>query len=235
MSIDRDSLEWTIAGVDKESALTFRLDTSNADGCDVSVHYLVQEDVEPGEIPRLKDSKNVVNLDRCANGLGQSCRASIGRGLDIPMDLQKFGEEKDGFYHLVIDIVARTVADPKVVTRQLTYAKLAGEADKYAVSVSKQRVVCGGRCAQVETLYGNFGGRPRQSASKGEVGIDSGEGTDCVICLTNPRDTAIMPCRHLCLCGTCANVTSSTWSFQCPVCRARVAAMVKLEQLTIAA
>jgi hypothetical protein len=194
---------------------------------------LVKEEVpKDGEIPSF-DGAKIQKQERLRKGLQQACKIVVGAGLDLQGDLGKFGEEKDGFYHLVIDIAAITAADPNSVTRQLSYAKLTEESNGWTVHLSKQKVVFGDRCHTLETLFGNFGtrrcGKTASGASATSGDIQTSEGTDCVICLTNPRDTAIMPCRHVCLCTTCANVTSSTWSFQCPVCRARVASMVKLD------
>eukprot|EP01009_Symbiontida_sp_KSa7_P007452 NODE_4307_length_352_cov_309.471947_g3708_i0.p1 GENE.NODE_4307_length_352_cov_309.471947_g3708_i0~~NODE_4307_length_352_cov_309.471947_g3708_i0.p1 ORF type:complete len:103 (-),score=19.83 NODE_4307_length_352_cov_309.471947_g3708_i0:43-327(-) len=48
---------------------------------------------------------------------------------------------------------------------------------------------------------------------------DSGEeDSSCVICLTNERDTTVVPCRHLALCSECAAGLLKT-SSKCPVCR----------------
>ena len=30
-------------------------------------------------------------------------------------------------------------------------------------------------------------------------------GAECVVCMSDMRDTLILPCRHLCLCNTCAD------------------------------
>lgn len=43
---------------------------------------------------------------------------------------------------------------------------------------------------------------------------------DCVVCLTQRRDTAVMPCRHLCLCASCAEIFRRQTSCKCPMCRA---------------
>lgn len=42
---------------------------------------------------------------------------------------------------------------------------------------------------------------------------------DCVICLSQRRDTAVMPCRHLCLCAACADSYRSQTTSKCPMCR----------------
>jgi hypothetical protein len=38
---------------------------------------------------------------------------------------------------------------------------------------------------------------------------------DCVVCMSNPKDTTLLPCRHLCVCSECFGHLD-----KCPVCRA---------------
>ncbi len=38
---------------------------------------------------------------------------------------------------------------------------------------------------------------------------------DCVVCMTNVKDTTLLPCRHLCVCSECFGHLD-----KCPVCRA---------------
>ena len=44
--------------------------------------------------------------------------------------------------------------------------------------------------------------------------------SECVICLTEPRDTTVIPCRHMCLCYECALQLRLNTN-RCPICRAR--------------
>lgn len=49
---------------------------------------------------------------------------------------------------------------------------------------------------------------------------DSGDddGGDCVVCLDKPKDTVILPCRHMCMCSECAQAVRGQRG-ACPVCR----------------
>ena len=54
-----------------------------------------------------------------------------------------------------------------------------------------------------------------QAATSPHVDTDTAE---CVICLTDPKEVAVYPCRHLCLCMACAEALPSQ-SNKCPICR----------------
>jgi len=41
---------------------------------------------------------------------------------------------------------------------------------------------------------------------------------ECSICLTRPRDTLFLPCRHMSVCEPCAGIYSNQ-AQQCPICR----------------
>lgn len=61
----------------------------------------------------------------------------------------------------------------------------------------------------------------------GDMSKEEGEGRECVICMTNDRDTCVMPCRHVCCCAECAN-TLRLQSDRCPVCREAITELVYL-------
>lgn len=43
----------------------------------------------------------------------------------------------------------------------------------------------------------------------------------CVVCLTNPRNTTVLPCRHMCLCNECATQLRLSDN-RCPLCRGNI-------------
>jgi len=163
-----------------------------------------------------------LTADRVSKQRFDAGMANTLRLLICPSKLSKGLEgfsEGDEQHSLVLDLRADS-SDPNAVTVQRTFFKL-GEGDAAQVTVHKQMVQCGTAVRTLEALYGTLP-NPR------ETGRTDIEGGDCVICLSKPRDVTILHCRHVCLCTTCAQITSSTWGFECPVCRGRVAAMVGL-------
>ena len=54
------------------------------------------------------------------------------------------------------------------------------------------------------------------------------KGVECVICMSEIRDVIIMPCRHLCLCKTCAT-NLRVQSNNCPICRIPFIALLQIK------
>jgi hypothetical protein len=49
-------------------------------------------------------------------------------------------------------------------------------------------------------------------------------GNTCVVCLAVPKDTVVLPCKHLVMCAACTKaVLASSSQPRCPVCRSRIA------------
>lgn len=43
----------------------------------------------------------------------------------------------------------------------------------------------------------------------------------CIICMDNLKTVLLIPCRHLCLCSTCA-INSYSYQHKCPICRVSI-------------
>lgn len=102
--------------------------------------------------------------------------------------------------------------------------------------VISQIVTAGGNAYVVENLYGadNEGGTGGGESNEVMVGstIAPHEGEEdedglCVICLTNAKDTAVMPCRHMCMCKECGEQLLKHKPV-CPVCRAPISTLLHM-------
>eukprot|EP00051_Salpingoeca_urceolata_P018592 m.262506 g.262506 ORF g.262506 m.262506 type:complete len:504 (-) comp19231_c1_seq3:53-1564(-) len=56
---------------------------------------------------------------------------------------------------------------------------------------------------------------------------DDDDNTECVVCMSESRDTMVLPCRHLCLCNPCAEVLRYQAN-KCPICRAPFHSLLQL-------
>lgn len=56
--------------------------------------------------------------------------------------------------------------------------------------------------------------------------IEADCGRECIICMSEPRDTVVLPCRHMAFCRYCANVMRTRCE-KCPICRQRVGTLLQ--------
>jgi hypothetical protein len=54
------------------------------------------------------------------------------------------------------------------------------------------------------------------------------EETQCVVCFDAPKDHAIVPCGHQCVCARCAEQLTKTRTPTCPVCREPIIQTMKV-------
>lgn len=59
--------------------------------------------------------------------------------------------------------------------------------------------------------------------------LNDGADAVCVVCLDQPRDTAISPCGHLCGCWYCLEKIQHSASPICPICRGPARSIVSLK------
>jgi E3 ubiquitin-protein ligase MGRN1 len=73
----------------------------------------------------------------------------------------------------------------------------------------------------VQNLFGMD--RNDEEGEKGGVDTDASE---CVICLTDEKEVAVYPCRHMCMCMSCAEALPSQ-NNNCPICRRPVTLLLR--------
>ena len=71
---------------------------------------------------------------------------------------------------------------------------------------------------------GEAGGE--SSVEEAEEGLDVIDPSLCCVCITNRKETLLLPCRHLCVCNDCGTLVVERGNARCPLCRVSIQARV---------
>lgn len=152
-------------------------------------------------------------------GLGQKFEQPSGSGINFSLfDEIELTEEGDSeAYPLVVCAEAHSSENGGSGSNQngnaqITFAVFERKDNRdYQVRVKKQILWANGTRYELQEIYG--------LSDKTDNELERNEtGKECIICLTEPRDTTVLPCRHLCMCSTCAKVLRLKTT-RCPICR----------------
>lgn len=201
--------------------------------CRVLIYIMAYEkDLAKDAPPRLKskhtrrEPSHAVNL----NGLEQPYCIPPGQGLP----LGNFEEKQltiqscppNQVYPVVIRIQALSTFGENGtanVQAQTTFATLAKQADgSYDIQVLKQVLWVNGASYVLHEIFGIDKSAEEESSNM----VDSSK--ECVICLAETRDTLALPCRHFCLCSSCAKALCNQ-SNKCPICRTVVNSLLQIK------
>lgn len=172
-------------------------------------------------------------------GLGQKFFQPSGTGVDLGFfdtdDLSKPAPGED-IYPLVILAESCLESAPldegskeEVLTAsshaphaQITQAVLEKKGDgNFQVKVIKQILSIDGARYELREIFG--------ISDSDEAAISDVEsGKECIICLTEAKNTAVLPCRHMCLCSDCAKELRLQ-SNKCPVCRQPIEELLEIK------
>nr|GEV99839.1 probable E3 ubiquitin-protein ligase LOG2 [Tanacetum cinerariifolium] len=105
---------------------------------------------------------------------------------------------------------------------ELVKAVFEKEKGEYQVRVAKQILWVNGMRYELQEIYGI-------GNSVDGADFDGNDpGKECVICLSEPRDTTVLPCRHMCMCSGCAKVLRFQTN-RCPICRQPVERLLEIK------
>ncbi|CAN1805450.1 Probable E3 ubiquitin-protein ligase LOG2 [Linum perenne] len=164
-------------------------------------------------------------------GLGQKFRQPSGTGIDFSkLDEEKLLKQGEmDLYPLVVKAEATPASQNGsegndtlgTSNSQITQAVFEKEKGEYHVRVMKQILFVNGMRYELQEIYG-IG-----NTVDGEVDAND-PGKECVICLSEPRDTTVLPCRHMCMCSGCAKVLRFQTN-RCPICRQPVERLLEIK------
>jgi hypothetical protein len=93
---------------------------------------------------------------------------------------------------------------------------------KTRVEVVSQQLCDGNQTLELLEMFGS------------ETTSDGHSRQDCIVCQSEPRDTAVLPCRHMCLCSRCSDYIRTRTqhnSYKCPICREKIGRMMRMEPI----
>ncbi|XP_047317540.1 probable E3 ubiquitin-protein ligase LUL3 [Impatiens glandulifera] len=168
-------------------------------------------------------------------GSGQRFRQPNETGIDLGFfaleDLSKPSPEEDVF-PLVISAetyvpsfpAETNPAEPLTASSpnfNITQAIIEKKNDlPFQVRVVKQILWIDGVQYELREIYG--------IGNTAEGFKDDDPGKECVICMTEPKDTAVLPCRHMCMCSECSKALRLQ-SNKCPICRQPIEELIEIK------
>jgi E3 ubiquitin-protein ligase MGRN1 len=214
-----------------------------ATDCTIRVYYVASEQGKVGadgvlSFTTLKEEGAHPKESR-SKGLSQTFRTRESHSLDAslyaPTELTYQAGSK--VFPLVVCLEAAGGANgqPKsAVQSQTTFASIsaADASGNRTITPLKQKIQVGATSYELQEIYGIDGATASGTEAGGESGDGAEEGgdngRDCVICMTEPRDTTVLPCRHMCMCSDCAK-TLRMQSEKCPICRTPIEQLLQIK------
>ncbi|XP_049866744.1 E3 ubiquitin-protein ligase MGRN1 isoform X2 [Pectinophora gossypiella] len=199
--------------------------------CAITVFYFCTEEVTPaGVVYYPRDAAMTSQTYHYKKGANQQfCQISH------VFDPSKYPEE-DLLYNAdreIIPIAIYCVVDEgqeaEIRQSHTTIAVVEKHSDgTYVLKALKQKLFVDGLCYLLQEIYGIENKNLDTKPSSDEETEDGG--SECVICMCDVRDTLILPCRHLCLCNSCAD-SLRYQANNCPICRAPFRALLQIRAL----
>lgn len=180
----------------------------------ITIFYFAKEEPNCQFVPTDPDIYNPVKVP-FHKGLGQKFRQPSGTGIDLGFfELDDLSKPSAGdVYPLVIcaetsmplsspeDHISSSMPTGTFPHMQITQAVLEKDSrGDFQVKVIRQILWIDGVRYELRELYGI-------GSSSAQGFDDSDPGKECVICMTEPKDTAVLPCRHMV--SYCSNLLSS--------------------------
>ncbi|XP_055927387.1 E3 ubiquitin-protein ligase MGRN1-like isoform X3 [Argiope bruennichi] len=195
--------------------------------CNITIYYFCTEEVTANSVIYTpQDASLNSETYHYKKGINQQFSQESHK-----FDPTKYSEEMLNYRYdnEVIPVLIQCVAEEGDEPRQshMVIAVVEKNANEsYTLKPLKQKLFVDGLCYLLQEIYGIENKNVYQSDLTDEDVEDTG--FDCVICMIDPRDTLILPCRHLCLCNSCAD-SLRYQANNCPICRAPFRALLQIK------
>ena len=217
-SIDRNSFQLKPS---EEGGDLYYLDfTYNShEDCLISVYYFCTEVIELGSRKKTFVTDEAKFPKKVEMVLTKGYHQPVPHGMigvDVGQHLELLTFQEPAIIPLVVEISLQRDA-AVTVQSHTSFLCFSQDSGVWKPKLLQQRLYTQGRYF----ILHEFFGVQRQNHP-------DEESSECVVCMTDRRNTAVLPCRHMCLCTNCANIVRSQPSSKCPICRSQVDSLMQL-------
>jgi len=217
VNLHRDSVHFIHHGGEEQQQLyqlQFKYDAAVA--CSVRVYYIASE-AQDENSKYIVEARNEFPSVYCEKGLGQVFLQPLGDSFDTSLYKEYITPTSSGFpIAIALQTISEEDGSSTQTQTQYTFASLLHCADDtYEIKVVQQKIQYLGQVYSLHEIYG-----------VDHTGEREGEGSrECIVCLSEARDTVVLPCRHMCLCNGCAELMRLQTN-KCPICRSPVRSLL---------
>lgn len=195
--------------------------------CAITIYYFCTEDITANGVSYIpRDPSLTSETYHCKRGVNQLFSQTshiFNPNLFSNEDLS-FCSDRDVFPVAIHCVVEEGTEETK--QSHTTICVIDHHTDgTYVLRALKQKIFVDGLCYLLQEIYGI----ENKNINKASIDDDTDDnGSECVICMCDTRDTLILPCRHLCLCNSCAD-SLRYQANNCPICRAPFRALLQIK------
>lgn len=148
----------------------------------ITLVFFAEEDSQFNLTATKGDTLPLITFDFEKGGLGHKYVQPSGTGVDLSLfeDSELFKEEVGTCtYPLAVKMEAAAPEEGKSTNAQITQVTFVKEKGEVKIRVVKQLLWVNGARYELQDIYG------------------TDQGKECVVCLSEARDTIVLPCRHM--------------------------------------
>ncbi|XP_067639967.1 E3 ubiquitin-protein ligase MGRN1 [Eurosta solidaginis] len=194
--------------------------------CAITIYYFCTEEVSPSGVtlvPRDGLTSETYHYEKSINQFFTQSSHVFNPQL-IPEDDLIYNATKEQYPVAIHCVVEEGNEDCRQSHTTICVIDHHPETSSYQLRALKQKIFVDGLCYLLQEIYGIENKAVNKSSIDEEI---DDHGSECVICMSETRDTLILPCRHLCLCNSCAD-SLRYQANNCPICRAPFRALLQI-------
>ncbi|KAK0397379.1 hypothetical protein QR680_002105 [Steinernema hermaphroditum] len=194
--------------------------------CYVQIHFCAKEVVSGNNVQIASRHPTIKSSEKYYFRIGASQLFDRFTFRPEHYDISLLHYESGQFFPVVIEVRTEEYGLPEQV--QTTLASVEQSTDHSQILVLKplkQKLIVDGVTYLLQEIFGIENKDYDCSA------VDE-NGSECIICMSDVRDTVILPCRHLCICNGCAETLRYKLN-NCPICRSPFRALLQLKTMRV--